>query len=139
MSELSMFFAENVEKRENKFVEVSKRFKDASGKPIKWEIKPITGEEDEKIRKECTKRVPIPGKKNQYTQDFDSNVYIAKLATVAIVYPNLNDKALQDSYKAMGAEQLIKKMLYEDEFARLAEVLTVNGEDINEAIEEAKN
>ena len=139
MSELSMFFAENVEQRENKKVEVSKRFKDKQGNVLKWEIKPVTAEEDERIRKECTKRVPIPGKKNQYTTDFDSNVYIAKLATIAIVYPNLNDKVLQDSYKAMSAEQLIKKMLYDDEFGYLAEALTVNNEDINDLVEEAKN
>ena len=41
----------------------------------------------------------------------------------------------------MGAEQLIKKMLYKDEFDRLADALVdeTDMEDINELVEEAKN
>jgi len=141
MSTLTSFFAQNVEKRENKKVVVSKRFKDAKGNPIEWEIKSISADDDELIRKECTKNVPIPGKRNQYRQTFDSNAYLTKLAVRSVVFPDLNDAELQNSYKVMGAEQLIMTMLYKDEFDALTEQLVADTqvEDINDLVEEAKN
>ena len=63
---LSAFLAENAVPVENiKFV-ASKRFLGEDGNPIPWEIKTITGTEDEALRKSCAKRVLVPGKKNQY-------------------------------------------------------------------------
>lgn len=140
MSNLSCFLAGNVEKRENKKVVVSDRFKD-NGKPVEWEIRSISADEDEALRKACTRKVPIVGKKNQFTQEFDGNAYLTKLAAKAVVYPDLNNAELQNSYGVMGAEQLIKVMLYRDEFERLTDCLVENteSEDINELIEEAKN
>lgn len=140
MSNLSCFLAGNVEKRENKKVVVSDRFKN-NGKPVEWEIRSISAEEDEALRKACTRKVPIVGKKNQFTQEFDGNAYLSKLAAKAVVFPDLNNAELQNSYGVMGAEQLIKVMLYRDEFDRLTECLVENTdtEDINELIDEAKN
>lgn len=141
MSNLSCFLAGNVEKRENKKIVVSNRFKDKDGKPVEWEIRSISAEEDEVIRKACTKKIPVVGKKNQFTQDFDANSYMAKLAAKAVVFPDLNNAELQNSYGVMGAEQLIKVMLYKDEFDYLTEQLVSNTdtEDVNELIDEAKN
>lgn len=141
MSNLSCFLAGNVEKRENKKIIVSNRFKDKDGKAVEWEIRSISADEDEVLRKSCTKKVPVVGKKNQFTQDFDANAYLAKLATKAVVFPDLNNAELQNSYGVMGAEQLIKVMLYKDEFDFLTEQLVTNSEseDINELIDEAKN
>lgn len=141
MSNLSCFLAGNVEKRENKKIVVSNRFKDKDGKPVEWEIRSISAEEDEVIRKACTKKIPVVGKKNQFTQDFDANSYMAKLAAKAVVFPDLNNAELQNSYSVMGAEQLIKVMLYKDEFDYLTEQLVSNTdtEDVNELIDEAKN
>ena len=141
MSSLTGFLAGNVEKRENKKIVVSNRFKDAKGNPIPWEIRSISANEDELIRKECTKNVPIAGKRNQYRQTFDSNAYLTKLAVKSVVFPDLNDAELQNSYNVMGAEQLIVTMLYKDEFDILTEQLVADSqtEDINELVEEAKN
>jgi hypothetical protein len=141
MGNLSFFLAGNAERRENKKVVVSERFKDEKGKPVEWELRSISADEDEEIRKTCTRRVQVPGKKNQFTQDFDANAYLTKLAARAVVYPDLNDAELQNSYGAMGAEQLVKKMLYKDEFDALTEKLieASETEDINELTEEAKN
>lgn len=140
MSELSCFLAGNVEKRENKKVVVSDRFKD-KGKPVEWEIRSISAEEDEAIRKLCTKKVQVVGKKNQFTSEFDANGYLSKLAAKAVVFPDLNNAELQNSYGVMGAEALIKTMLYKDEFDRLTECLidSTQTEDINELVDEAKN
>jgi len=141
MSNLTCFLAGNVEKRENKKIVVSNRFKDKDGKPVEWEIRSISAEEDEALRKSCTKRIPVVGKRNQFTQDFDSNGYLAKLAAKAIVFPDLNNAELQNSYGVMGAEQLIKTMLYKDEFDKLTESLVTqtDSDDVNELIDEAKN
>lgn len=141
MSKLTCFLAGNVEKRENSYIIVSNRFKDENGKPVPWEIRSISAEEDENIRKQCTRRVPVVGKKNQFSQDFDANAYLAKLAAKAVVFPDLNDSELQDSYGVMGAEELVKVMLYKDEFDKLTEKLmnVSQSEDINDLVDEAKN
>lgn len=141
MSNLSCFLAGNVEKRENKKVVVSNRFKDTDGTLIPWEIRSIGAAEDEAIRKACMKRVPVVGKKGQFTQDFDANAYMAKLAAKAVVFPDLNNAELQNSYGAMDAEQLVKAMLYKDEFDKLTEALvdSTETEDMEELVEEAKN
>lgn len=141
MSKLSCFLAENAEKRENTKIVISDRFKDENGNSVPWEIRSISASEDESIRKQCTRRVPVTGKKNQFTQDFDANTYLAKLAAKAVVFPDLNDSELQDSYGVMGAEELVKVMLYKDEFDALSESLMniSQAEDINDLVDEAKN
>ena len=123
---LSAFLAENAVPVENiKFV-ASKRFLGEDGNPIPWEIKTITGTEDEALRKSCAKRVPVPG----------------KLAVSCTVFPNLNDKELQDSYKVMGADALLKTMLTPGEYAEyLTKIQEVCGFDttMQDEVDEAKN
>lgn len=142
MELLNAFFAENAEKREDITYAVSKRFKDKNGKPIEWVLQPVSAETDEAIRKECTKRIPVAGRKGQYTNFFDSNAYLTKLAVRSIKFPNLNDAELQNSYHVMGAEQLIMAMLYKDEFDALTEVLVDDAsaqETFVDLVDEAKN
>ena len=139
---LSGFLAENAVPVENIKYVASKRFLDADKNPIPWEIKTITGTEDEALRKACAKRVPVPGKKNQYQKETDYDMYLGKLAVSCVVFPDLNSKELQDSYKVMGAEALLKTMLTPGEYADLiSKVQSVCGFDttIQEDVEEAKN
>ena len=114
---LSAFLAENAFSVENVKFAASKRFMGDDGKPMLWEIKTITGTEDEALRKSCAKRVPIPGKKNQYQKETDYDMYLGKLAVACTVFPDLNNKELQDSYKVMGADVLLKTMLTPGEYA----------------------
>lgn len=142
MGDLSCFLAQNAIKVENEKYVVSKRFLGADGKPVEWEIKCVTSEEDDKFRKDCTKRVPIPGKKNAYVPETDYNQYLGKLAVACTVFPNLNDKVLQDSYHVMGSDALLKTMLLPGEYAEyVAKVQSLNGfdSDMEELAEEAKN
>lgn len=145
---LSGFLAENAVPVDNIKCVVSKRFLsdevDDQGKqkPIEWEIKTITGTEDEALRKSCAKRVPIPGKKNQYQKETDYDMYLGKLAVACTVFPNLNDKELQDSYKVLGAEALLKTMLTPGEYADyISKVQEVCGFDttLQEDVDTAKN
>lgn len=111
-------------------------------KPMAWEIKPISGAEDEALRKACKKQVPVPGRKGQYQRETDYDLYTGKLAVACTVWPNLNDAALQDSYKVLGAEALLKAMLTNGEYANYVEkVQEVCGftTTFQEEVDEAKN
>lgn len=142
MANLSGFLAQNALKVENIKYVASKRFLGDDGKPLEWEMKCIPSTEDEVLRKACTKRVPIPGKRNQYTSETDYNLYLGKLAAMCTVYPNLDDVELQNSYGVMGADSLLKTMLTPGEYADyLTKIQEVNGFEVTfeEAVDEAKN
>lgn len=139
---LSAFLKQNAVKEENIRVVVSKRFLDDEMNPVEWEIKGIASDEDEKIRKACTKKVPVPGKRGQFTQETDYNLYVGKLAAACTVFPNLNDADLQNNYGVMGADALLKAMLKVGEYADyLNKVQEINGFDqtLEDLVEEAKN
>lgn len=142
MSNLSAFLSQNAVKEENIKYATSKRFLDVAKNPVEWEIKAITSDEDEKIRRGCTTKVQAPGKRGQFTQETDYNKYVAKLAAACTVFPNLNDKELQDSYGVMGADLLLKAMLKPGEYADyLTKVQAVNGfeQTMEDLVDEAKN
>lgn len=143
MSNLAAFMAQNAIKIENVKYVASKRFvDDKSKKPMEWEIKAITSDEDEALRRASIRRVPVPNKRGQFTSETDYNLYLGKLAAACVVFPNLNDKELQDSYGVMGAEALVKKMLTGGEYSDLLlKIQEVNGFDtsMEEMVDEAKN
>jgi len=141
MGNLSFFLKENAEQVKNEKVVVSKRFKGADGKPVPFEIKAVTTAEDDMIRKKCTKRVPVPGKRNQFTQEFDSNGYLLELSAACVVYPDLKAKELQDNYGVRGEAAVLGAMLTAGELGILAEkVQEINGfNSFDELVEEAKN
>lgn len=139
---LSAFLLQNALKMENTRHAVSGRFRDEDGRPAEWEIRAINGAEDEELRRSCTKRVPVPGRRGQFTQETDYNLYLGKLAAVCTMFPNLNDRELQDSYGVMGADALLKKMLTPGEYADyLSKIQEVNGFDqtLQDEVDEAKN
>ena len=141
MGNLSCFLSQNAVKIENSKIVVSKRFLE-KGKPVEWEIRAITTEEEEALRKSCTKKVPVPGKRGQYTQETDFDLYLGKVAVACTGFPNLNDKELQDSYGVLSADALLKKMLTPGEYTEFqAKVQELNGfdTDFNDTVEEAKN
>jgi len=129
-------------KEENHKIVVSKRFIGEDGKPEEWEVKTITAEEDEALRKACTKKVQVPGKRGQFTQETDFDKYLGMLAAACTVYPNLNDAEMQNGYGVMGGDNLLKNMLRAGEYTGyLAKVQELNGYDssMDELVEEAKN
>ena len=141
MSNLSCFLAQNVIKEETVKYVASKRCIDG-GKPVEWELGCITSEEDEKLRKSCTKKVQVPGKKNMFTPETDYDKYLGLLAVKCIKYPELNSAELQNSYGVMGEDALLKTMLKPGEYQDLLKkVQEINGFDtgMDELVEEAKN
>lgn len=139
---LTAFLAQNAKKIGNVEFVASGRFVDPeTGKPMPWEICCITAAENAGLRKSCMRTIPVPGKKGQFTQDFDANAYLAKVSVRCTVFPNLNDAELQASYGVMGAEQLITTMLTPAEFEDYStKVLQVNGfQTGDEMVTDAKN
>lgn len=138
---LSAFLSENAIPAESIKHVVSKRFV-ADGKPVEWTLQPISGAHDEELRRSCTKRVQTPGKKNLYQNEVDYNLYLAKLAVACIVYPNLSDAELQNSYHVKCAEDLLKTMLTPGEYVDcIAKVQEICGFDtlLDDEVEAAKN
>ncbi len=140
MSDLSLFFAGNAAAPETEDFVVSERFKDKEGKPIPWQIKGITEEENDAIRASATRKVKA--KNGQMIPETNTGEYLAKLASACVVYPNLNDAELQKSYGVRGADAAIKKMLLTGEYATLiGKIQEINGfdKDINDLVDEVKN
>lgn len=138
---LQAFLAQNVERDEVTTYVASKRFKDENGQPIKWTLRSVTSDVDEAVRKSCMKQVPVPGKKGMFQKETDYDKYLGKLAVACIEYPDLNSQELQDSYKVMGADALLKVMLKPGEYQDLLnKIQEVNGYvTTDELVDEAKN
>lgn len=135
MNKLKGFLYENKAKRSNQLFEVSDSFRDENGEVIKWVIKPITTEEEEEIRAEATDHSGDRAR-------LDVNKYIERLTARAVVYPNLFDSQLQDSYNVKTPERLLKAMVDKPgEYGRLVEfVQKLNGfRSLREDIDRAKN
>lgn len=140
-NDLRAFMANNIEKDELTEIVVTKRIK-VKGEPVKWKIRTLTSFEDERIRKECTRKVPVQGKRNQRVPETDINEYIGKMVAACVVYPDLNDAELQNSYGVMSASDLLKTMLKPGEYSELTtKVQEINGFDVTmeELVDEAKN
>lgn len=143
MSNLSLFLKKNKKLKENTKFVATKSLCDEKGKPLEWELKPLSTRESEEIREACTIEIPIKGKPNMFRQKVNASKYGAKMLASSVVYPDLLNAELQDSYGVSTPEDLIKEMVddpgeYND---FLAFVQEFNGYDITmeEKVEEAKN
>lgn len=137
MSGLAAFLSQNKKKQANVKVVASKAFTDEAGKPLEWEIRALKSKEADYIRDTCI-TIGKGGKVITDTARFNRMI-----AAKCTVYPNLNDKALQDSYGVMSAEDLIQEMLDNDgEYQEyVGKVFELSGYDKtdDELVKEAKN
>lgn len=141
MSQYAAFMCGTAETIENKKVVISNRFKDENGNAVPFEIKALTAEENEELQRQCFVSVPVAGQRGQYTRELDQFKYTTMLLVESVVFPNLNNAELQDSYKVKGAEALLRKMLYASEYNKLAEEVAAvsNINNLPALVEEAKN
>lgn len=138
---LQAFMAQNVEKVEVREEVISKRIKDENG-PIKWQFAPISGAEEDAIRKACTKKIQHPAKKGMLIPETDQTLFMTKLTVASIKFPDLHNAELQDSYGVKSAEELLGRMLLPGEISDAKTIAQeVNGYDIefDDLVEEAKN
>lgn len=140
---LSLFLKKNKRFRQNAFYPATKSFTDENGEPVKWEIRPITTEESDRIRALCTHEVSVPGRKGATREKVDLNEYMDKLTVAAVVFPDLYSAELQDSYGVKTPEELLKQLVDSpSEYVDLQQfVQNLSGfdTDMTAEIEEAKN
>lgn len=139
--DLRAFLKENAEKNVPVFYVASPRFKDENGEPIYWELHGVTNNEIDKLQKRNTKYAPVKGTR-EVQRSFNAEQFALDLTIQSIVYPNLHDVELQQSYDACGAEELLKAMLTPGELADL--ILAVNEANgfkagMDDKIKQAKN
>jgi hypothetical protein len=143
MSDLSRFLKKNKKLKENVQYAVTKSLTDEKGQPLLWEIRPLTSKETNKLTDECTFQEQVPGKPNVFRNKINSTKLLQKMMVASVVFPNLNDKDLQDSYGVMTPEELITEMVDDpgeyNNFGKYLNELNGFNEGINEKVEEAKN
>lgn len=141
--ELSFFFPENVEKREQYFyITPTERIKGADGKPVVWKFEYPNQENFEDIQKASVKR--DKDGKLMLEADFTGMDFAA--IEHCCIYPDLKNGELQDAYNVGGAEDseraLIEKLLYPDEIYNLGQAILKKiglAKDYQELIKDAKN
>ncbi len=142
MSNFSKFMKANKIQKQNVMHPVTKSLTDDEGNPLLWEIRPLTTKENEAIRESCTIDVPVKGKPNMFRPKVDMNKYQTKLICAAVVFPDLNNTELQNSYGVMTPEDLIKEMV--DDPAEYTDLMifvqNISGfKTLQEQVDEAKN
>lgn len=144
MSEFAAFLKQNKKEKKNEFFPASKDFVDADGNPILWELRHVPTIVTNRINSDCTK---IKGRNKV---EFDGELYNRKKVAAAVVYPDLKNAELLDSYMSdypldeRTPENLIVLLLDDpNEFgallAKVNEMAGVDTASIDENIEIAKN
>ena len=123
---LRAFFAQNAEKIPTRKLVVSDRFKDDEGNPIEWEIRALTAGEQQQIRSQ-TLNMDASAESSLKIR-YDSAKGNTLTAAKAVVFPDLENAELQDSYGVKRAQDLIGVMLLPGELETLlAAVNEMNG------------
>lgn len=134
---LKAFLRENAKLPENRRVALSDRFLDDEGKPELWELRALTEQENNRLKDACTTKTM---KRGRQISEFNGSLYTQRLNAACVVYPDLIDAGLQESYGVIGAEKLLVAMLLPGEYGTLSEqVADINHYDMEEAKEEVKN
>ena len=108
------FYRENRRDRKEREVLLTERTL-ADGGQMLWCIRPMSQRENESIWKRSGE---------------DEKRYEAMVLTESVVFPDLKDAALQNSYGVVGAERLLGKLLLAGEYDRLKEAVEeINGGD----------
>lgn len=106
------FYRENRRDREEREVLLTERMT-ADGEQLLWRIRPMTQRENAEIWKRC-------GEKEKR--------YEGMILAESVVFPDLKDAELQNSYGVMGAERLLERMLTAGEYDRLRQAVeAING------------
>lgn len=112
------FYRDAVEENKSVFFPASKRIKDEEGNPVMWELRVLGYDEIKAITKRNTKNVPnkVTGAAEKRTNAEEAAM---EMTLKSIVFPDLNDADLQDSWGVVGAEALLKAMLNPGEIVDL--------------------
>lgn len=143
MSEFSRFLKKNKIAQKNEKYAPTKSLTDENGKPLEFEFRHISSKENDSLQDSCTIDVPVKGKPNMTKPKLDSSQYIAKLIAESVVYPDLYNTELQDSYGVKTPVGLLYEMVdnpgeYQDLCVWVQKFQGFNT-GIDDKVEEAKN
>jgi hypothetical protein len=143
MSKVSYFMKQNKKLRENATYAPTASLCDENGEPIKWELQPIKTAVDDVLRDECTVNTQHPSNPNIYIPQLQTKKYQAKLIAASVVFPNLHDAELQDSYGVYTPEDLVREMVDSpgewQDFVVFVQEFNGFNVSMKEKVEEAKN
>lgn len=133
------FLAQNKIKREYKYA-ASKNFVDENGDPLKWTLKPISADLNQRIQESPDVTETIRDRKTgEVTRQLNQNEYMNRIASYGVVEPNLDDPELRASYVEESGKpirnrmELLKEMLDAGELANLAlKVVEISGFSMDE-------
>lgn len=111
MSKFAKFMKANKTVKENQLHVVTKSLCDEKGNPLEWEFRHISTKDNENIRESCTVEVPVAGKPNMFRPKLKTSLYIQKMIAASVVFPDLYDAELQDSYGVKTPEELLLAMV----------------------------
>lgn len=143
MSRFSRFMKANKTKKQNEKYAATKTLTDENGKPLEWEFRHITSKENEDMREACTIDVQVKGKMNMFRPKLNTSKYIAEMICRSVVYPDLLDSELQDSYGVKTPQELLFAMVddpgeYQD-LCVFVQKFQGFDETLDEKVEQAKN
>jgi len=142
MASFNDFMKSNKKAKEHVMYPATESLTDKNGKPLMWELKPITSKENEEIRESCTMWVQVPGKPGQTRAQLDASKLNARMICASVVNPDLKDTELQNSYGVITPEALVLEMVDDPgEYIKLLQkVQEISGfTSLAEDVEEAKN
>ena len=143
MSKFAKFMKANKAVKENEKYAATSSLCDENGKPLLWEIRHITSKENDDLRESCMIEVQVTGKPGVYRQKFKTNEYIRKLVAESVVYPDLYDAELQDSYGVKTPEDLLMAMVDDpgeySEFVTYVQKFQGFDTSFGDKVDEAKN
>lgn len=119
-----------------KFV-VDENIKDEEGNPIEWELKKLKAQDSEEAQ-DASFKLDIESQDVQFNQ----RVYRGKLMAKSVVYPDLNNAALQNAFDVRTPEDLLVAMLDMGPYQKLEkQVNLINGfgKSFTEVKDKAKN
>lgn len=143
MSKFSRFMKENKVTKSNEKYAPTKSLTDENGSPLEWEFRHITAKENEDLRERCTVDVQVKGKINMFRPKLNTSQYLTEMICESVVYPDLLDAELQDSYSVKTPQELLFAMVddpgeYQDLCVFIQEFQGFT-ETLDEKVEKAKN
>ncbi len=117
------FMKENVVEVQNEKYVATKRILDENNEPMEWELRSISAKEDEEILKSCL----TMGARGL---EVDRIKCLDRVIASSVVFPDLNNVELQDSYGVKSSEQLLRVMLTAKEYYQLQRQVCLLGNNV---------
>lgn len=120
MSKLSAFLHPVRPVNEEREVFVSDRFVGEDGEPLKFKIRALSQDENERLRKLCTHPKKVNG---QQVEEFDGSEFANLVVVEATLFPDFRSKEICDGLGVVNPSKAPGLMLKSGEFARLSNAI----------------